>query len=337
MNENTAEFEKNLTVVGKAVQEFGDVKATLEMVREELAKVKINGPDDKDGYAAAKDAAKKAGELRRKIEARKKELKEESLRASQAYDKVARDLQGVINPIEDELKRQIADVDAHHEREKMKAARAAELPVRKAKLDQYEHSYTDEQILLMGDVEFLKILGEFQQAEIERQNAVIRDQQERQRAEDAEKQKQREIAEAAEKARRDAEAKAESDRIAEQERVRLAADAERREKILPARKKMMADLMKIIPDMSDAMIDAELRRFEAQILSEDEAGFAVMLDGMKEHCARQRDAVLRDMDEAGKVSVWVNAMLAVARPQLVEGSIMIGRVEKIVRYLEENQ
>ena len=74
MNENTAEFEKNLTVVGKAVQEFGDVKAALEMVREELAKVKINGPDDKDGYERVRAAIAVLRPKRTGLEAERKSV-----------------------------------------------------------------------------------------------------------------------------------------------------------------------------------------------------------------------------------------------------------------------
>lgn len=317
-----------------AIQQFSEVRMALETVREEYSKIKIKGPEDFEGYKKAKDAAKEAGVLRRNIDARKKVLKEDALRITQAYDKTARELQAIINPIEDELKRQIDEVDDFKAKEKLKAERAADLPIRKEKLAKYQHTYTDDQLLMMGEVEFLQALSLFQQKEIDEQNEKIRKQDEENRKAQEQKQKEADL----QKAREDA-AHAERNRVAheqaEAERTRKEQEEkERREKILPIRADALAVIMRTVPGMSEEQISRDIRDESENIIKMSEADFSKMLDAAKEKAAAEREQHMQNLGESQKIAMWIDAMLAIERPKLVEGSIMQNTVTEIVEYLE---
>lgn len=332
-NTEVAEAEKPAAET-TAIQQFSEVRMALEAVREEYAQIKINGPDDTEGYKKAKEAAKEAGVLRRNIEARKKVLKEDALRITQAYDKTARELQAIINPIEDGLKRQIDEVDDFKAKEKLKAERAAELPIRKEKLAKYQHTYTDEQLLLMGDVEFLQALISFQQKEIEEQNEKIRKQDEENRKAQEQKQKEADL----QKAREDA-AQAERNRVAheqaEVERTRKEQEEkERREKILPIRADALAVIMRTVPGMTEEQINRDIRDESENIIKMSEADFSKMLDAAKEKAAAEREQHMQNLGESQKIAMWIESMLAIERPKLVEGSIMQNTVTEIVKCLE---
>lgn len=332
-NTEVAEAEKP-SAETTAIQQFSEVRMALEAVREEYAQIKVNGPDDTEGYKKAKEAAKEAGVLRRNIEARKKVLKEDALRITQAYDKTARDLQAIINPIEDGLKRQIDEVDDFKAKEKLKAERAAELPIRKEKLAKYQHTYTDEQLLLMGDVEFLQALSSFQQKEIEEQNEKIRQQNEANRKAEEEKKREADL----QKAREDA-AQAERNRVAheqaEAERIRKEQEEkDRRETLLPIRSKALAEIMRTVPGMEEKQITRDISEVSDKIVGMTESEFSEFVDKAKEKANQERQEYEMKLGEGQKVSIWVAAMLAVERPKLVEGSIMQNAVTEIVEYLE---
>lgn len=315
-----------------AVAQFSEVRSALEAVRETYSQIKINGPDDTEGYKKAKDAAKEAGVLRRNIEARKKVLKEDALRTTQAYDKTARELQLIINPIEDELKRQIEEVDDFKAKEKLKSERAAELPIRKEKLAKYQHTYTDEQLLLMGDVEFLQALSSFQQKEIDEQNEKIRQQNEENRkAQEAQKQ-----AADIQKAKDDA-AAAERNRIAHEqaEAERIRKEQEEKDR-LPGRMKQLGEILKGIGN-SPQQIAGRLSLVEDRVKGMPEADFLKFLDQYQALATREKEQHMKNLGESQKVAVWIDAMLAVERPQLVEGSIMQNTVTQVVEYLQEQK
>lgn len=312
-----------------ALIQFGDVRGALDLVREKYSKIKINGPDDVEGYKAAKEAAKEAGILRRNIEARKKVLKEDALRITQAYDKTARYLQGIINPIEDKLKRQIDEVDDFKAKEKLKAERAAELPIRKEKLAKYQHTYTDEQLLLMGEVEFLQALSLFQQKEIDEQNEKIRQQDEENRKAQEQKQKEADL----QKAREDA-AQAERNRVAyeqtEAERIRKEQEEKDR---LPGRLKQLEEILKGIGNAPE-QIASRIAMVEDRVKGFPEAEFLRFVAVYQEKANAEREQNMKNLGESQKVAMWIESMLAVERPKLVEGSIMQSTVAKIVQYLE---
>lgn len=312
-----------------AIQQFSEVRMALETVREEYSKIKIEGPEDSESYKKAKDAAKEAGILRRNIDARKKVLKEDALRITQAYDKTARELQAIINPIEDELKRQIDEVDDFKAKEKLKAERAAELPIRKEKLAKYQHTYTDEQLLLMGEVEFLQALSLFQQKEIDEQNEKIRQQDEENRKAQEQKQKEADL----QKAREDA-AQAERNRVAHEQadadRIRKEQEENAR---LPGRLKKLAEILKGIGN-APQQIAARIAMVEDRVNVMTEADFLKFCDLYQEKANAEREQHIQTLGETQKIVMWVESMLAIERPKLIEGSIMQNTVIEIVEYLE---
>ena len=330
MSNNTETIDREkLSAETTSIQQFSEVRTALEAVREEYAQIKINGPDDTEGYKKAKEAAKEAGVLRRNIEARKKVLKEDALRITQAYDKTARELQAIINPIEDGLKRQIDEVDDFKAKEKLKAERAAELPIRKEKLAKYQHTYTDEQLLLMGDVEFLQALISFQQKEIEEQNVKIRQQNEANRKAEEEKQREADL----QKAREDA-AQAERNRVAHEQAEAERTRKEQEEKDrLPGRLKQLGDILKGIGN-APQQITGRLALVEDRVKTMTEAEFLKFCEVYQEDANREREQHMKNLGESQKISMWIDAMLAIERPKLVEGSIMQNAVTEIVEYLE---
>jgi len=312
-----------------AIQQFSEVRMALETVREEYSKIKIEGPEDSEGYKKAKDAAKEAGVLRRNIDARKKVLKEDALLITQAYDKTARELQAIINPIEEELKRQIDEVDDFKAKEKLKAERAAELPIRKEKLAKYQHTYTDDQLLLMGEVEFLQALSLFQQKEIDEQNEKIRQQDKENRKAQEQKQKEADL----QKAREDA-AQAERNRVAHEQADadRIRKEQEEKDR-LPGRLKQLGEILKGIGN-APQQIAGRLAMVEDRVKGMTEADFLKFGEQYQEKANAEREQHMKNLGESQKIAMWIDAMLAIERPKLVEGSIMQNTVTEIVEYLE---
>lgn len=347
-------------LVAKASEQFLEVRTKLEKVREEFSKIKINGVDDADGYVQAKTAAKAAGELRRAIEARKKVLKEESLAISRSYDQVANELQAIINPIEEALKKEIAVVDDHHEKEKLKKKNAQALITRKEQLSRFEHAHTDEELLVMSDLDFVNALSKLQQAAIDAQNKKIAEQQadnekiEREARRKILPLRRERLAEVLggesvayddedilgmtdEDFRKTIE---EAKQRAEAARMRADKEREDREKsdrkaaVMPVRRKALAEVMRTAPGMDERRIERDIDQFEDKIAELDEAGFSKMLDDAKAKAKLEREEHEKNLGESQKIAMWIDKMLAVERPVMVEGSIHDSSVTEVVEYLE---
>lgn len=220
--------------------DFGIVKEALAKIVEESKELRIEGVEDSDGYAKAKEVVKDAGKIRRNIEDKRKKLKAESVEIGRLIDSYAKELQTIINPLEERLKEEINIVESHYEKQKA-LKKAQELwPERKEKLKElgYEFQNTEsetEKLMLLSESECLILFNELNQKKIQVQENEIRKLREAAEAAERQEAEKKRIAEAEKKARElererilNELAKQEAAKAAENERLRIEQEQQRK-------------------------------------------------------------------------------------------------------------
>lgn len=97
------------------------ITPAIEKLKEEYMVLKINGIDDSDGYDAVAKALKFMVSKRNEVEARRKELKADSIVYQKKLDDRAKEITGKLSPIETylrEVKQKIDDENERIEKEK---------------------------------------------------------------------------------------------------------------------------------------------------------------------------------------------------------------------------
>lgn len=222
------------------LQKFDITDAVIESMKDQFLPMKINGIEDDNGYRQVNKARLFVKNKRVEIEKRRKELKADSLEYGRRIDAQAKYLTELIAPIELHLEKEQDAVDKERERTKIRKAREAALPERINKLAELGVFITDEELMVMDDLEFNRYYNQTKedqlkarQAELERQE---REQEKKARHQEAEiKRKMFEIEEA-ERALQEAQKAAE--RIIQEEKdkaelAKKAAAAEVKEKLNP--------------------------------------------------------------------------------------------------------
>lgn len=186
--------------------------------------------DDASLIESAREALKNVGQLRRDVEAERKDLKEESLTIGKGIDAKAKQIQAVIATVEGNLKTQLDAIDAEEKKEKaMKVARKV-WPARAEQLKELGVTVADddlEKTMLLTEAQFQYYCGQIRQAKLDEQQAEIdRLKREAREREDAE-QRAKDIEAAKVQAAADERARIEREQAQAEERKK--AEAERAE------------------------------------------------------------------------------------------------------------
>ena len=193
--------------------------AEIHTLGDRVKALTINGPSDTEGALAVKEARKECRSFRTRIEAKRVELKAESLAYGRKVDEVAKTLQAALEPFEQHLIGQEKAVEAELER----IARAKEDALYEVRLKQWVEAgggKTDRAYLLQfGQARFEEIIADVAEQTRQRKEAEAKaiEDAERNRIEAARIKAEREQLEADQRA-----AKAEQDRLLAESRAKAA-------------------------------------------------------------------------------------------------------------------
>ena len=202
------------------IEKFNPTVAEITAIVETTNNVVITDFDNLEQVAEVKTAKKALQSLRTKITTTGKDLREDAVKFQKLVIEKEKELVKLITPSEERLDAFIDEIKKHEIRKE----RLAILPVRKARLENFEEVATDEEILGMDATQFEGYLNKLvaeknekerleneritreRQAELDKKQAEID-------AQDAEIKRKQDILEAEERGRQEAEQKAERDRL----------------------------------------------------------------------------------------------------------------------------
>lgn len=319
--------------------DYLEVKIALTALVDEFSELKVAGPDDAEGYTKAREVMKDAGKIRRNIEEKRKGHKTYAIALGKLVDEIPKELQAIINPLEDRLKAEVQAVDDYHEKAlALKKAEAA-WPLRRDKLIDLQYKNGEEQtaeeierLKLMPDAEFLQICNELQSAkmaEVEKENQRLRNEAaERERIDNENKR----VAAAAEQARKDAlqeTVNREAAAVAEQA---VKREKEMQEKIWPLRE----DRIKALFDQYDVSHrDDRLRNLKPMVLKMDEPAFEKYMAEAKESAEAAVARKRSEMGDREKMADFYKQLLAVPVPTLSEGSIYQSDLSEVLGIIRD--
>lgn len=226
------------------IEKFSPTKTELLTLAEEARKLTITGIDDKAGYSLVQKKRMELKSARVKIAKAGKEAREEALSFQKKVIAYEKELIGIIEPVEEDLK---AKQDAIDE-EKAKIERLALIPSRKDNLAKIGLTFDDEFLIGMDIPTFQDFYNQKKTEYLEKKEADMRAEQERieiekRKIEDAkhlEATKKEAEKQAHEKAMRDAElakVRAEQEKLAAVEAERKKAEIEKQRIIAEQQRK----------------------------------------------------------------------------------------------------
>ncbi len=226
-----------IAAFGAPFTEAGEILSTYK-------KIQVTDESQKDLMAEAREKRLTLKKIRTGVEAKRKELKEDSLRVGKAIDGVARYIKENIEPAEQylELQEKFAEIKEAEHAAIVKAERVE-------KLSKYTDDLSVYNLDIMQEETFDKLLSDLKAAY------------------DARIAKEKEEAEAAEKARL---AEVERQKAIEAENAKLKADAEKREKALEAERKEAAAKQAEADAIRDKELQAERDKVEAERAKREE-------------------------------------------------------------------
>lgn len=112
--------------IKREVAKFNVADDSIAKLKQAYAPLKIEGPEDKDGYAAVKEAWNVVRSYRTGVEKKKTQIKADYLTISRAIDKEEARLVGLLKPLEDDLYKKWKDIDEAKEAEKQRKQREEE-------------------------------------------------------------------------------------------------------------------------------------------------------------------------------------------------------------------
>jgi hypothetical protein len=132
------------------LEQFNPKKSELLSLADKYKSLEIKGLNDNEGYLAVDKGRKELKTARVEITKRGKELRDEAVKFQRAVISLEKELVGIIEPIEIELKNKQEKID----QERIMKQREALLPERKERLDLVGAEYTDELLLTMDNADF---------------------------------------------------------------------------------------------------------------------------------------------------------------------------------------
>ena len=132
------------------LEQFNPKKSELLSLADKYKSLEIKGLNDNEGYLAVDKGRKELKTARVEITKRGKELRDEAVKVQSAVISLEKELVGIIEPIEIELKNKQEKID----QERIMKQREALLPERKERLDLVGAEYTDELLLTMDNADF---------------------------------------------------------------------------------------------------------------------------------------------------------------------------------------
>ena len=194
------------------IEKFNPTRAELNMKVERYKSLTINGVDDKTGYALVDTARKDLKQSRVDITKKGKELRDDANKFSRAVIAKEKELVGIIEPLEKELKAKQDEVDLIKAKEERKIL----LPERQEKLESINLELSDDEILEMDSDTFSEFFNGKKMEYLEaKENERLEEQREKNREQELED------------ARKEGEARARIE--AEHEAERVKAEAKEKE------------------------------------------------------------------------------------------------------------
>lgn len=251
-----------------SIEKFSPEKAALTELANKYASLTINGVDDTAGYAIVDEARKDLKKKRVLIKNTGKELRQEAVDFQKKVIAVEKELIGIIEPLELELKAKQDVIDD----EKRKALRLAALPARKEKLAKINLEMTDDDILAMSAEEFVEFYNVKTGEYLEAKEKAIKEQEAklaREKELEAAKEQARLKAEAAAKVEAERAAKEAAEREerlkkeAEEARIQAAKDAE------AAKERAVKEAAAKAEAEKRELIEAQERKEKERLLAEE--------------------------------------------------------------------
>lgn len=234
------------------INKFEPKKVELVELSDKYKNLEIKGVDDKDGYSLVDVARKNLKSKRVEITKTGKAMRDDALKFQRAVIAKEKELVGIIEPVEIELKKKQASID--EEREKI--SRIELLPNRKKWLKAIDVEMEDDFILLMDDAQY--------EAFYNKKNAIFLDKKAQKLKEKEDKiAREKEIEDAKKQARIDAEKQAKIDA----DNAKIKAEQDKQRAIQKEKDKAEKEKQRIIQEQKNkeqAIKDEEYRKKEEQ-------------------------------------------------------------------------
>lgn len=112
---NSPPMGPTLTLIDTALQQYDPINAGLQALRDKYGTVKIKDVNDADGLELARTGVRELTSTRTRLEAKRKELKADSLEYGRRVDAKAKEIEAAIRDIENPLKDEIARIEMEKE------------------------------------------------------------------------------------------------------------------------------------------------------------------------------------------------------------------------------
>jgi len=298
-------------IVRPELVEFRKQDAAIAKLREQYMHLKIDGLDDKEGFAKVHDARMIVKNTRISVEKKRVDLKADALAYGRAVDAEAKRLTEMLSPIESHLEAEESAIVQERERIKKEAERKRQAIVQ-GRVDQFiacgvVPNISD--VAALTDEQFAESIAVAQKAKAEREAAA---EAQRKADEEAAEKRRQEAALLAEEraalAKIKAEQEAEAARLAaERRKIEEAEAAKRRAEELEQAKKEAAERARVETEKRIAREAAEAKAAEesriAREKQEAEAAEAARIKAEQERPQRQKIAAIADVVEAIAVPV----------------------------------
>ncbi len=134
----------------KNLEVFNEIRSNLSQLAEKNKGIKINGVEDVENYSKAKDAQKELRGAEIDLEKLAKSERQQALEYQRGIIALEKDLLAITNPIIEDLKEQIKEIDEIKAREIRKVL----LPDRQKKLKEINYNLSDKEILNYDEKEW---------------------------------------------------------------------------------------------------------------------------------------------------------------------------------------
>ena len=336
------------TQIETGLQILDQKESQVREISEKFKGLSIKGADDKEGYKAVRAARITLKNTRVEIQNDGKELRENAVKFQKAVIKREKELIALIEPIENDLQREEDHYDALIDQIRIEEERKENqrIQARVDALRKFGHDHDIYDLKIMADDKFNELLT---QAEIDfnaEQERIAKEKAEAEAVKKAEQERLRIEREAleiqrAEQAKKDAELKAELERLQkerhEQEKAQAAKDAQmkaEREKF-EAEKRTHEESIRLEAAKKEA---AERARIEEQEKVKREAEAKIEAERLAKIEAARQEALKPDKDKLLSLAIQIGKIQLPTMTTQEAGKVLgntLAQLQKTQRYIND--
>ena len=301
-------MESNVETVSPIETALAEVNVTSQVIaklKSDYLGLKINGIEDKAGFAKVETARKECKSLRNLAVNICKKGREDAIKTQKDWIAKEKEVVADISEVESYLEKQSDEIKELEKQILFEAAQKLKLPSRIEKLATIGISVEDAELLKINDEQFNSLFNEFHEKHLAEKAEALRVEQERLQKEADEKERLRQIE-------------------IEKENLRLKAIAEQREKELEAeraevrkREAAQEELRRVEQEKADKLLELQRKEAERKLKAEREAREKIEAE-LKEKQRLENEAKLKaEQEEKERIAAEKKAAKAPDKDKMI--------------------